>query len=331
MFRKIRFQMIANILIYAGEIRAAAQHQLLRYSSLETKMPLFHIAVLVAMTSLCLLALQPVEAHQAFVTISEICRISHVVDRRREPVGAMPMRHFAQLPQRVLQPFAQALKALGKAHRSRLPVRVRQHEVIDQVRKTLPLYRHPQLFHVREVGSAQPPRRMLLGEEHLLSRTFSRSPVLHATLQRAQLPVLKMAGVLPLQILENGLSLKTGVSFKQLLNIVPDLNERVGPGSSTHCRWHLAWQPASATILPRSLGFHSSLGRGNLLVFLCAYQRKQPPNLPVCDQSASALTHRNPLGLIVSVRALTRRFCYRARVVASLKMLPKVKAPRRAK
>jgi hypothetical protein len=29
--------------------------------------------------------------------------------------------------------------------------------------------------------------------------------------------------------------------------------------------------------------------------------------------------------------ALTRRFCYRARVVASLKMLPKVKAPRRAK
>ena len=29
--------------------------------------------------------------------------------------------------------------------------------------------------------------------------------------------------------------------------------------------------------------------------------------------------------------ALTRHFCYRARVVASLKMLPKVKAPRRAK
>src|ERR1039457_7706778 len=89
------------------------------FRSLETKMPLFHIAVLVAMTSLGLLALQPVEAHQALVTISELCRISHVVDRRREPVGAVPMRHFAELPQRVLQPFAQALKALRKAHCAR--------------------------------------------------------------------------------------------------------------------------------------------------------------------------------------------------------------------
>src|ERR1035438_4479755 len=265
-------------------------------------MPLFHIAVLVAMTSLGLLALQPVEAHQAFVTISEICRISHVVDRRREPVGAMPIRHFAQLPQRVLQPFAQALKALGKAHRSRLPVRVRQHEVIDQVRKTLSLYGHAQLFHVREVGSAQPPRRMLLGEEHLPGRTFSRTPALHATLQRAQLPVLKTAGVLPLQILEDRLGLKTCVIFKQPLNLVPDLNEGVGPGSSMYRHRHLAWQPASATILPRRLRVHSSLGRRDLLVFLSVYQRKQPPNLLVCDQSASASTHRNPLGLIVNVR-----------------------------
>src|ERR1022692_2610620 len=219
-------------------------------------MPLFHIAVLVAMTSLGLLALQPVEAHQALVTIRELCRISHVVDRRREPVGAVPMRHFAQLPQRVLQPLAQALKTLGKAYRSRLPVRVRQHEVIDQVRKTLSLYGHAQLFHVREVGSAQPPRRMLLGKEHLPGRTFSRTPVLHATLQRAQLPVLKTAGVLPLQVLKDRLGLETSVIFKQPLNIVPDLNERIRPCSSTHC-------------------------------------------------------------------ALTRRFCYRARVVASLKMLPK--------
>src|ERR1035441_10796592 len=114
-------------------------------------MPLFHIAVLVAMTSLGLLALQPVEAHQALVTIRELCRISHVVDRRREPVGAVPMRHFAQLPQRVLQPLAQALKTLGKAYRSRLPVRVRQHEVIDQVRKTLSLYRSEE--HTSELQS----------------------------------------------------------------------------------------------------------------------------------------------------------------------------------
>src|ERR1035438_8481979 len=53
------------------------------------------------------------------------------------------------------------------------------------------------------------------------------------------------------------------------------------------------------TILPRRLRVHPCLGRRNLLVFLCLYQRKQPPNLPVCDQSASAPMNRNTLGLIV--------------------------------
>src|SRR5664280_848183 len=194
------------------------------------------------------------------------------------------------------------LSKLSEKHTIGLPVRVRKNEVIDQVRKTLPLDGHAQLFHVREVRRSKPTRRMLLCKEHLPSRTLGCTPYLHPPLQRAHLPVLKATGVLPLQKLEHRLGLKPGVVFKQLLHIVPDLNERVWPGSSTHCHWHLAWQSASATILPRRLRVHSSLGRRNLLVFLCVYQRKQPPNLPVCDQSASASTHRNPLGLIVNVR-----------------------------
>jgi hypothetical protein len=32
---------------------------------------------------------------------------------------------------------------------------------------------------------------------------------------------------------------------------------------------------------------------------LCLYQRKQPPNLPVCDQYAPVPMNRNTLGLIV--------------------------------
>src|ERR1039458_4692847 len=52
-------------------------------------------------------------------------------------------------------------------------------------------------------------------------------------------------------------------------------------------------------LVPRRLRVHPRLGRRNLLVFLCLYQRKQPPNLPVCDQSASAPMNRNTLGLIV--------------------------------
>jgi hypothetical protein len=99
-------------MVHAGEIHAAAQHQLLRHSPLEAMMPLLHIAVLVAMPGLRLLALQSIATHQPLVAIRELARIAHVVHRRRKPVGAMAMRYFTQRPQRVLQPFAQALEAL---------------------------------------------------------------------------------------------------------------------------------------------------------------------------------------------------------------------------
>ena len=133
----------------------------------------------------------------------------------------MPVRHLAQFPDRVLQPFAQALEALGIAHRPRFPVRVRQHEVIDQVRKALPLDGDAQLFHVREVGRAQSPRWVLLREEHLLGRSLGRPPALHPTLQRAQLPVRKTAGVTPLQVLEHRLGFQPGVDLQKFANLRP--------------------------------------------------------------------------------------------------------------
>ena len=86
--------------------------------------------------------------------------------------------------------------------------------MIEQVRKTLPLDGHAQFFHMREVRRAQPTWRMLLREEYLSGWTLGCTPHLHPPLQRAQLPVLKPAWVLPLQILEHRLGLKPGVVFK---------------------------------------------------------------------------------------------------------------------
>src|ERR1039457_86887 len=140
---------------------------------------------------------------------------------------------------------------------------------------------------------------MLLRKEHLSGWTLSCTPHLHAPLQRAHLTVLKATRVLALQELEDRLGLKPGVVFKQLLHVVPDINERIWPGPPAHRRWQLTGQPLQAPVLPRRLGVHSCLGRRNLLAFLCLYQRKQPPNLPVCDQYASAPMNRNTLGLIV--------------------------------
>src|SRR5664280_1770482 len=71
---------------------------------------------------------------------------------------------------------------------------------------------------------------MLLRKEHLSGWTLSCTPHLHAPLQRAHLTVLKAPRVLALQELEDRLRLKPGVVFKQLLHVVPDINERIWPG-----------------------------------------------------------------------------------------------------
>src|ERR1019366_5129507 len=139
---------------------------------------------------------------------------------------------------------------------------------------------------------------MLLRKKHLTGRTLDCTPHLHAPLQSAHLPILKATGVLSLQELEDRLGFKPGIVFKQLLHIVPDIYERIWPRPPAHRRRQLAWQPAQAPVLPRRLRVHPCLGRRNLLAFLCLYQRKQPPNLLVRDQSASVPMNRNTLGLL---------------------------------
>jgi hypothetical protein len=60
--------------------------------------PLLNIAVLIAVAGLRLLSIQTIATHQTLVAIRELGRVAHVVDRRRKPVGAMAVRHFAQRP-----------------------------------------------------------------------------------------------------------------------------------------------------------------------------------------------------------------------------------------
>jgi hypothetical protein len=101
--------------------------------------------------------------------------------------------------------------------------------LIDEVRKTLPLHHHAQLFHVREVGGAQPAGMMLLREEHLARWTFGGPPLLHLALQRAQLAILKTPRMDPLQMLEYGLRLKPRAVLQQPANRFPDASERIRP------------------------------------------------------------------------------------------------------
>jgi hypothetical protein len=74
-----------------------------------------------------------------------------MVNGKGHPVRAVALGHSAQFPESALHSGAEAGEALGEAHTYVLPVRVSQHEVIQQVRKRLPLNGYFQRLHVREV------------------------------------------------------------------------------------------------------------------------------------------------------------------------------------
>jgi hypothetical protein len=194
------------------EVPAAAQHQGLVQRPLELAMALFHVPVLVGMARLDRLSLQAVVPQQRLVTLRERRRAFRSRrDRRRQSVGAVHLCYAAQFPQGVLQAFAEALVALGEADRSRLPVRVGQHEVVDQMVEGNAGDGHAQVGAVREIAGAQPSGVMDLGEEHLLGRSFQGVPLLEASLQGPHLAVGEASGEAALQVGEHGFGLQARV------------------------------------------------------------------------------------------------------------------------
>jgi hypothetical protein len=157
------------------------------------------------------LALQAVVPQQRLVTELKGPPIAAGRDGRRQRVGTMHPGDAAQLGQGILQAVAEALEALGEADRARLPVRVGQHEVVDQMGKGLTVDRHLQVAGVREVGGAQVAGLVDLAEEHLLGRAVQGTPLLDVPLQGAQLPLGKATRVLALQPREHGLGFQAGV------------------------------------------------------------------------------------------------------------------------
>jgi hypothetical protein len=215
----------------AGEVPAAAQHQGLVNRGLEAVVPLFDVAVFVGVVGLDLLAGHAVVGQQCLIPLGELFFIGEVVDGRAHAIGAMPLGHAAQFEQRVLQTLAEAFKALRETDRCRLPVRVGQHEMVDQVIEALPLDAHAQVAHHGEIGGAKPAGFMDLREEDFLGRTGTGAPAADVALQRPQLVVGEAARMAPLQFLEDGLGLQPGMGFEEFAHRGPDLVEGIGPGA----------------------------------------------------------------------------------------------------
>lgn len=146
-----------------------------------------------------------------------LLRVAVVMHGHRHAVGAVPRGHPAQFPEGVLEPLAQAGEALGATQRHVLPVRGGQHEVVDQVREGLPLNRYAQLVQVAEVGGAQTPRLMDLGEEHFPGRPVLSLPLPDASLQGPTRPFPITLGNLLLQPLQQGPGLQGRLALEPFL------------------------------------------------------------------------------------------------------------------
>jgi hypothetical protein len=267
----------AVVLFPARKIPAAAQHQRLVHGLLEAPVPLLDVAVLMRLARLDLLPAQPVISQQPLITLSELAPLRQVVHGRAQPIRPVPLRHGPQLPQRILQPFAQALEALREADRHRLPVRVGQHEVVDHVPERLPLDGHAQVVHVREIRRRQPARLMHLREEHFLGRPRRGPPAPHLPLQRPHLPVGEPARVTPLQLPEDRLGLQTRLLSQQDANLRPDLGERIDPGRPVVRPGQRAGQLLPPPILACRLVVHVRPRRRHAQPLA---GRQQPPQLP---------------------------------------------------
>ena len=248
-------------------------------------MALFHVAVLVSMPRLDGLAAQTIMTQQRLVTLRKERRtLRPRRDGRRQPVGAVQRRHTAQLPQGILQALAEALVALGKAKRARLPVRVGQDKVVNQMIEGRAGKAHVQVGAMREVAGAQSSGMVDLSEEHLLGRSEKSTPTFDVPLQRPQLPIGKASRPAALQIIEQGLGLQSGVEPQLFFQLRPNLGEGVGPRAvvAFHAS-HLAGQFAEPAILACRLVVHAGLVGGSLLGQSAEIESSQSSHLLISD------------------------------------------------
>ena len=218
------------IVAAAGEFAAPAKHQGLVNGLLEAVMTLLDVAILVGLSRLDRLGFETVMRHQGLVSPSEHLVLRIGVDRRGQAIGAMPSRNPSQFPQGVLQPFAEALEALGEADGAGLPVGIRQHEVIDQVVERFAGDGDAESAHMGEITLGEPARLVGLCEEHLPGRPFQGAPLFDPTLQATELDVGETSRRAPLQVVEKGLGLEPRVEPELLDEFGPDVLERVLPG-----------------------------------------------------------------------------------------------------
>ena len=196
-------------------------------------------------------------------TARELLGVAVVMHRQRQAIGAMPLRHAAQFPQRVLQPFAQALEALREAERHVLPVRVRQHEVVDQVRRTAdPGWSRPGSFMCVKSDAPSRPGSCTWAKNTSLAGPCCGLPLPHPPLQRSAAAVASPGrGIHAAASPEASWPASAGSAAAAPPAAARPSRERIGPRPPGVRRPRLAGQLAQLAILACRLAIHARLHR----------------------------------------------------------------------
>ena len=276
-----------------GKIPAAPQQQGLRHRLLETPVALFTIAVLVRAGGVGSFGSYSVMRHQGPVLGGELLGLAVRVHRQTHAVGTVAPRRTAQGPHRVLKALAQAGEALREAHGYVFPVRVRQHEVVQQMIEQLAGDRHAQAAHVREVRRPQATGLMDLSEVDLFGRAVLRLPATHPPLQRAPQRVRILPRISALQPAEQGDRLQSRFAPQHLRQLRPHFCQRIRPRSPGP-RWpRLTGQFGLVPILPSTLAIHTRLHRR--LLQRCLLVQPHPQFLHLGIRHPAHRPHWQPL------------------------------------
>jgi hypothetical protein len=220
-----------HILPARGEISATPQQESLIDGGLEVPVRRLGVAVLVRLADVDPLARQSVVGQQVAVAGLELPRRRQVVDGGAQAVAAVASRHAAQLPQGVLQSLRERLERLGGAERHRLPVRVGQHEVIDQVVERLAGDGDRERVHAREVRRGKVAGLVDRAEDDGAVRPVQGPPLPHPPLEGPAVGVEELPRMLTPEPVEKSLGREFRLGLESLLDLDPDLGEGIDPSA----------------------------------------------------------------------------------------------------
>ena len=188
----------------------------------------------------------------------------------------MGQRHPAQFPQTLLYPFRQRLETLAEADPHRFHIRIRQHQVVEQMGEGHPAQRHAKTRHVREVALGHIPRPRILREIHLPLRPMDRPPRRDVPLQRPYLHRLVPPRRPRAQQREQRHALQRRIPFQLAHHPRPVVRERIHPRPMRPRLPLLTRQHPAAFILPcGSLAHPSSRRCQHLTAALAAFLHHQ--------------------------------------------------------